>query len=299
MGKTDASAAKQAAKEYNQNERSATERAADKAKRAPVTTDYQRWESDPAGLDFPGVDTPTGSPDVLPKDLKQRQKPDLSARARNEQPNTPVEQTTQDLERRGAKMRGVSPGEDRSSMVADGLGGVRYNVKIGGYRETDRPGEEMRPPGDAIERQDEFLSIESRERDAAAAGVLDPPDDPYDMSDGRGPLSDGNRRKTELDLPDETLSFARTQLNEKVYGEGRGDLDDLRERVSPGETIEVDRSEYQALKNAVFQGANEANDRAKEMDRNIFGDTDEQAAFANTARQGIINNPPSFGGDRR
>lgn len=298
---THARAAKRAAKEYNQDERTETERAADDARRAPVTTNYQRWQSNPGGLDFPGVDTPTASPDVLPKDLKQSKKPDLSARARNERPASPVERTTEELEQRDAQRRGVSPDEDRSSMVADGQGGVRYNAKIGGFRETDRPDEEMRPPGDALERQDEFLSIEEREQQAADAGVLDPePSDPFQIPDSGGALDASGGGRQEFDFPAETISFARTQLNEQVFGEGRDELDDLRTRFGSGdETVELDRSEFQTVKNVVFDAADEAKDRAERMDANIFGDTDDQAAFAETARQGIISNPPAFGGGGR
>jgi len=48
---------------------------ADKAKRAPVTTDVERWKENKGELDFPGVDTPTSEPNVLPKDLRQEQRP--------------------------------------------------------------------------------------------------------------------------------------------------------------------------------------------------------------------------------
>jgi len=49
--------------------------AADKGKRAPVTTDYERWKKNKGELDFPGADTPTDDPQVLPKDLRQKQRP--------------------------------------------------------------------------------------------------------------------------------------------------------------------------------------------------------------------------------
>lgn len=49
--------------------------AADKGKRAPVTTDYERWKDNKGELDFPGADTPTDDPQVLPKDLRQKQRP--------------------------------------------------------------------------------------------------------------------------------------------------------------------------------------------------------------------------------
>jgi len=43
-----------------------------------VTTDFERWKSNKGELDFPGVDTPTESPDVRPKDLKQEQRPNTT-----------------------------------------------------------------------------------------------------------------------------------------------------------------------------------------------------------------------------
>lgn len=49
--------------------------AADKGKRAPVTTDLERWKDNKGELDYPGVDTPTDDPQVLPKDLRQKQRP--------------------------------------------------------------------------------------------------------------------------------------------------------------------------------------------------------------------------------
>jgi len=58
---------------------------ADKNKRAPVTTDFERWKSNKGELDFPGVDTPTESPDVRPKDLKQEQRPNTTDPERDRQ----------------------------------------------------------------------------------------------------------------------------------------------------------------------------------------------------------------------
>jgi len=60
----------------------------DERRRAPITTDLERWKNNKSGLDFPGVDTPTQEPDLLPKDLKQSQQPnttDFEARDEREQ----------------------------------------------------------------------------------------------------------------------------------------------------------------------------------------------------------------------
>jgi len=50
----------------------------DERRRAPITTDLERWKNNKSGLDFPGVDTPTQQPDLLPKDLKQKQQPETT-----------------------------------------------------------------------------------------------------------------------------------------------------------------------------------------------------------------------------
>jgi len=77
--------AEKATEEYS--ERSETARRVDKRRRAPVTTSYREWKTDPSGLDFPGVDTPEEAPKVLPKDLKrQGSRPSLTGRASNSTP---------------------------------------------------------------------------------------------------------------------------------------------------------------------------------------------------------------------
>jgi len=160
-------AAYEAAEEYNRNERTDTQRAADAAKRAPVTTDYQRWKSNPSGLDFPGVDTPTESPEVLPKDLKQEEKPSLSARARGDKPFFPREVTAKDLERQELSQTDVSLSPQEAYR---GIGAVGENV-LGGFRSTDgkegAPAYELETPPDIARGEDPFKSDTSPlERDA-------------------------------------------------------------------------------------------------------------------------------------
>lgn len=50
------------------SERSPESRQVDSRRRAPVTTDVDRYESRPGELDFPGIDTPSESPQVKTKD---------------------------------------------------------------------------------------------------------------------------------------------------------------------------------------------------------------------------------------
>jgi hypothetical protein len=104
-----------------------------------------------------------------------------------------------------------------------------------------------------------------------------------------------NRQRQEFELPDETVSLARTELNRQVFQEGRDELDDLRQRMTVGESVKMDRGEFQTVRRVVSDAREDAEDRAERMDANIFGDTDEQAEFARQAEQGLRNNPPEFG----
>jgi len=50
----------------------------DDRKRAPVTTDFDKWKNNKSRFDFPGVDTPRQEPNLLPKDVKQDEKPETT-----------------------------------------------------------------------------------------------------------------------------------------------------------------------------------------------------------------------------
>lgn len=173
--------------------RSQEAQASDAAKRAPVTTDASRYASQPGELDYPAVDTPTTDPNVLPKDLRQRQRPTTTEPPEQPQIRSGVTPMVEDESAAGfsdvygtvgqelrstAAGRGPQPvnvGQERAdSMVADGLGGVALDRNTGGYRETDRPDEETQPPAEALDRQGRELEAEQRERAAEQAGVLQP-----------------------------------------------------------------------------------------------------------------------------
>ena len=137
---------------------------ADKSKRAPVTTDFDRWKNNKGELDFPGVDTPTESPDVRPKDLRQEQRPDTtdpqqSAAARSTVPDTPSTERntsaplpfTTGLSERGAPL---SPEE-----AFEGVGS-------GGMASASR---EDVPVTDRFARYDADAREEARELDEIAA----------------------------------------------------------------------------------------------------------------------------------
>lgn len=57
---------------------------ADKGKRAPITTDLERWKANKDELDFPGVDTPTDNPDLKAKDMQYVDEDDLTAEGQDE-----------------------------------------------------------------------------------------------------------------------------------------------------------------------------------------------------------------------
>jgi hypothetical protein len=102
-----------------------------------------------------------------------------------------------------------------------------------------------------------------------------------------------------LDLPDQTLATLRTGLNERTddyfdaYEPNNQDrLTGIKERISIGEPLELSPGEFQDAKRILKDERDRAEDRAERMDRNIFGDTSEQADRVNAAFQGLINNPP-------
>lgn len=57
---------------------------ADMGKRAPVTTDLDRWKRNPGELDFPGADTPTETPDFKAKDKPFVDRDDLTEEGQEE-----------------------------------------------------------------------------------------------------------------------------------------------------------------------------------------------------------------------
>jgi len=112
--------------------------------------------------------------------------------------------------------------------------------------------------------------------------------------------SGGNDRVT-VDVPDQTLATLRTGLNERTDDyfdnfepENQDRLTSIKERISIGEPLELSPGEFQDAKRILKDERDRAEDRAERMDRNIFGDTSEQAERANAAFQGLISNPPGF-----
>jgi hypothetical protein len=248
--------------------------AADKGKRAPVTTDYERWKDNKGELDFPGVDTPTNDPQVLPKDLRQKQRP-----ATTEPPDPPERRQDETGSAVGALTSsfGVSPevqDSDPTRSFEDELIDPGERRAAGGRRGNVPQG---------------FVDNLAAGRDADLA-----------FTEAESKRAGDDRQ--EFDLPAWTVSRGRTYLNEKVYGEGREDLDPLRERVSDvsptsDEPIELTRNEYDTFQRVVREGAEEELDTLEGQEANLFGDADQQREAARKARQGIINNPPMFGGN--
>ena len=147
---------------------------ADKSKRAPVTTDVDRWKENKGALDFPGVDTPSSEPQVLPKDLRQEQRPATTEpgdtntqRARESVPEAPTGRFASAAETSQLSARDVSlsPGE---AFRGDGAVGIN---NLGSF---SPPSGEERAPLVGTERPPDFERGE----------------DPFDMSGGGGLLDD-------------------------------------------------------------------------------------------------------------
>jgi hypothetical protein len=163
----------------------------DDQKRAPVTTNYDKWKQSPGQWDFPGVDTPTQEPNLLPKDLKAGNPDTTDFDARDEREQERKQQSfpqkknaasgksnfilqTEDeripasdetAEARGidefgvfAEARDVSLSPDEAFQGV-GLGspsapgGQAYNAILGRPVETDRIDQEQEPSDSALRRQ--------------------------------------------------------------------------------------------------------------------------------------------------
>lgn len=256
----------------------------DNRKRAPVTTDYERWASNKSGLDYPGVDTPSQQPDLLPKDLKQRQQPETTDfEARDEEE---AERKRQSFPRKTADARGneraiLETGDDRIPA-----GEVARNVpNAPGIAPALAPNDFEQEPDTPSQTMGPTPSAQRLPADARDNLGTQPPESALEQQGGGSDSSLFN-------LPDRTLADLRTELNEQVYGEGRDELNDLRERVTVGEPIELSPGEYRTAATLLRDRKEDAQERAGRMDRNIFGSTDEQAEMAQEAFRGLVSNPP-------
>lgn len=177
------------------NERSATAQRVDEREQAPIADSREQWAQNPDQFDWRGVDTkrrPTRADTRETLEEMRSAKKDVLYRFDSRD-------ASDDARAAGIPL---NPGqEQRDSMVADGLGGVRFNRNEEGFVETDRPDEEMAPPKSALAEQDELLSIEENERAAERAGVLDSDrSDPFDMSQDGGVLADTRDQQASLDV---------------------------------------------------------------------------------------------------
>ena len=255
--------------------RSQTARRTDRNERAPITTDLDKWKENKAKYDYPGVDTPTEEPGVLPKDFERggpfetsEQASETFASESADIPVDPVPRTEEVMEREQLASMDISanPGEvfegkHSQSAINDGMGGPNYNANLGEVVETDRPESEQKPPMSALREQSRGT--------AKSSGEL-------------------------YDFPDWTVSRGQTYLNEKVHGEERDDLRGLRDKLDVGEPVQLDKSEYQTFQRVVLEGAKKEKEQLKGMDANIFGDAEKQREIADEAMQGIFNNPPKY-----
>jgi hypothetical protein len=124
--------------------RSEEARALDEEKRAPVTTDAGEWAQNPSQLDFPGIDTPTENPHLLPKDLMDPAKTDVSAKAKGKsergdlpKPERNTDAPITETARLSSQDISLSPEE-----AFEGVGATSSNA-AGGFNSTY--GGEQRP----------------------------------------------------------------------------------------------------------------------------------------------------------
>lgn len=170
----------------------------DKRRRAAITTDHQTYAQNPGRFDYPGVDTPSREPDVLPKDYKYGGKPETrefedetndSSSERSGFAAAPEAAAGGSLEDAfQAEMVGrdvpMSPEEFEGVGLgtASAPGGQAYNAIEGRPVEMDRPDQEQEPPETAVERQSNNVSkfLDSDNSPAAVADIYEQGD--FDVS---------------------------------------------------------------------------------------------------------------------
>jgi hypothetical protein len=149
---------------------------ADERQRAPITTDLEKWKNNKSEFDFPGVDTPTQKPKVLPKDYKKGEKPQTREFEEEQTESSGPDLMreiggenvySEDVASQGPEgaIPGLAPNDFTmsagESQIADGPGGPAVNYGLERVRETDRPEEEQAPPERALRAQ---------QRDSGLAG---------------------------------------------------------------------------------------------------------------------------------
>lgn len=191
-------------------QRSEAARKIDEQRRAPVTTNIGRWRDNKDDLDYPGVDTPREDPVVLPKDLKQSERPTTTGRASGEQPMEVIANEPFEVSENGATppvFRTELANTDVSLAPDEAFGGVgaTSSRELGGFNGTrgseESPLTEPDPPDELFETGFGF-------------GYDDYTDDPRD--DITGVYEDLN-----TDLPDDVglQEFARrTRRKQREFG---------------------------------------------------------------------------------
>lgn len=164
----------------------------DDSKRAPITTSSATWKSDTRRWDYPGVDTPTDSPSVLPKDHMSGGDPRVVRGGKGSFGEVPIDPLgSEELARETTKLEfsamdvPLSLEEDLEGMHAyseRAIGGFRPRFPRGGEpeppRERDRADREMVPPdiqrGDVPRENDELrddITYVFEERGLARSGL--------------------------------------------------------------------------------------------------------------------------------
>jgi len=100
-------------------ERSPEAKQVDSRRRAPITTDASRYARRPGKLDFPGIDTPTESPGVRPKDYKRGGGFETREFDDEESQDTPDREPAGEAARQVPDIVGVAPGAAPSDFEED------------------------------------------------------------------------------------------------------------------------------------------------------------------------------------
>jgi len=247
---------------------------ADKAKRAPITTDKERWKDNKGELDFPGVDTPTADPQVLPKDLRQEQRPNTTApdeatvsddRAARQSVDASapgndgflledqVEAGVDDDELNRGVLFGAQAeqGADVSLTPDEGFvgrfsesqssfaGGPAYNSKAGSVVETDRLDQEQRPPEQALQEQQQAGS------GGSGGGVsLDNSDRETIRAVERSAVASGREPSV---LEELRFSDQPTEEQREVFGEVAGSLLSGREAIEDNSRTDTEFFDSETL----------------------------------------------------
>lgn len=181
--------------------RPAESRRIDEERRAKVTTDSQAWANNPDEYDFPGVDTPSSDPRVLPKDFKHSAEVRTSARASNEMPAGLGEIPE------GEASRTQLANTDVSLSPDEAFGGVATSG-IGETGNTDIPVQDKTARFDATP-EEEQRRIDRAARRAQSPSVQRTPDEIDVVDETHGAVMDFLEGGSQVEFTDRMRDIRR------------------------------------------------------------------------------------------